>query len=154
MHFPTALKQGSRIRKADPVHLRLDPGKARILAGPARAQIDSLEGSGGNREFRWLLLVPDAKETAAKPPTITLHAADSQGGRSHPDNPSGPTKVGRGGKDQSQRMISGITIPTRCERCKLMGQEYRRKTGTTARSSRCRDGWSSLSCLRMSDRAL
>lgn len=78
--FPTALKHGSRIRKADPVHLRLDSGVARILAGPARAQINGLEGSGDNREFRWLLLVPDAREPGAKAPTITLHAATPKAG--------------------------------------------------------------------------
>ena len=78
--FPTALERGSRNRKADPVHLRLDPGSTRLLAGPARAQIDSLGGAGGNREFRWLLLVPSEKQTAVKSPTITLHAATPKAG--------------------------------------------------------------------------
>ena len=77
--FPTALNRGSHIRKADPIHLRLDSGLARILAGPARAQVDSLDGSGGSREFRWLLLVPKAKGSA-KPPTITLHAVTPKAG--------------------------------------------------------------------------
>ena len=36
--LPTALAQGVRTRKADPVRVRLDPGTARILAGPARAR--------------------------------------------------------------------------------------------------------------------
>ena len=35
--LPTALAQGVRTRKADPVRVRLDPGTAKILAGPARA---------------------------------------------------------------------------------------------------------------------
>ena len=78
--FPTALKRGSSNRKADPIHLRLDSGSARILAGSARAQVDSLDGSGGRREFRWLVLVPKAKDAAAKPPTITLHAVSPKAG--------------------------------------------------------------------------
>ena len=61
--FPTALTQGVRNRKAAPVRLRLDTGSARLLAGPARTQIDALGGSGGYREFRWLILVSDPKRS-------------------------------------------------------------------------------------------
>jgi hypothetical protein len=70
--LPTALAQGGRTRKADPVRVRLDPGPGRILAGPARAQIDTLGGSGGHKEFRWLILTPDRGKDAATPPTITI----------------------------------------------------------------------------------
>jgi hypothetical protein len=79
--FPTALARGVRTRKADPVRVRLDPGPARILAGPARAQIDTLSGSGGHREFRWLLLAPERGKDAATPPTITLQASSPKAGQ-------------------------------------------------------------------------
>jgi hypothetical protein len=80
--FPTALAHGVRTRKADPVRVRLDPGSARILAGPARAQIDALGGSGGHKEFRWLVLAPapETKADAAAPPPITLHASSPKAG--------------------------------------------------------------------------
>ena len=58
--LPTALAQGVRTRKADPVRVRLDPGAAKILAGPARA--DRHPGRfRGHREFRWLVLAPRAR---------------------------------------------------------------------------------------------
>ena len=79
--LPTALAQGVRTRKADPVRVRLDPGTAKILAGPARAQIDTLGGSGGHKEFRWLVLAPDPGKDAATPPTITLHVSSPKAGQ-------------------------------------------------------------------------
>jgi hypothetical protein len=78
--LPTALAQGVRTRKADPVRVRLDPGPARLLAGPAREQIDALGGSGGHKEFRWLILAPVPGPEAATPPSITLHASSPKAG--------------------------------------------------------------------------
>jgi hypothetical protein len=79
--LPTALAQGVRTRKADPVRVRLDPGPGRILAGSARAQIDSLGGSGGHKEFRWLILAPDRAKDATAPPKITLQASTPKAGQ-------------------------------------------------------------------------
>jgi hypothetical protein len=76
--LPTALAQGVRTRKAEPVRVRLDPGPGRILAGPARAQIDTLGGSGGHKEFRWLILAADRGKDAA---TITLQASTPKAGQ-------------------------------------------------------------------------
>lgn len=57
--LPTALAQGLTTRKAPPVLVRLDLGGAKLLAGKALNRIDALAGSGGSREFRWLVLAPE-----------------------------------------------------------------------------------------------
>jgi hypothetical protein len=58
-YFPTAIAQGQTTRKAPPVLVRLRLGTAKLLAGKGLNRIDSLPGSGGTREFRWLVLAPD-----------------------------------------------------------------------------------------------
>ena len=58
-NFPTALAQGVRTKTAFPVLVRLDIGKARLLAGRKLEKIDTLGGSGGHREFKWLLSAPE-----------------------------------------------------------------------------------------------
>lgn len=57
--LPTAMAQGVRTRKAPQVLVRLDPGKAKLLAGRPLERIDALAGSGGRREFRWLVQAPE-----------------------------------------------------------------------------------------------
>jgi hypothetical protein len=76
--FPTALVQGTRSRKAPPVRVRLEVGAGRLLAGPARSHLDALGGSGGRREFRWLVLAPE--DTGAKPFAVTLSASTPKAG--------------------------------------------------------------------------
>lgn len=78
--LPTALARGVRARKADPVRVRLEPDAGKVLAGPARAQIDTLGGSGGRKEFRWLVLAPEARPDAADPPAVTLHVSSPKAG--------------------------------------------------------------------------
>ena len=58
--LPTALAQGVKTRRGLPVLVRLDPAGAdlKVLSGKALERIDALPGSGGRREFRWLLLAP------------------------------------------------------------------------------------------------
>ena len=50
---------------------------------PARPapQIDSLGGSGGHKEFRWLILAPVPGKDAATPPTIALQASSPKAGQ-------------------------------------------------------------------------
>ncbi|MFO0889185.1 MAG: M14 family metallopeptidase [Isosphaeraceae bacterium] len=78
--FPTALVRGTRSRKAPPVRVRLDVGSGRLLAGPPRSQFDSLGGSGGRREFRWLVMALDADDAGAKPYAVTLSASTPKAG--------------------------------------------------------------------------
>jgi hypothetical protein len=59
-YLPSALAQGVRTRKADPVLIRLDLAGAKLLAGRVLERIDTLPGSGGRREFRWLILAPES----------------------------------------------------------------------------------------------
>ena len=61
--LPTALAQGVVTRKASPVLVKLEPGDAKLLSGKALNRVDALAGSGGSREFRWLVLVPEGKKT-------------------------------------------------------------------------------------------
>ena len=74
-YLPTALAQGVRTRKAPPVLVRLDLGGARLLAGRSREQIDALAGSGGRKEFRWLVLAPEGVEL------ISLDVSSPKAGR-------------------------------------------------------------------------
>ena len=73
-YLPTALAQGLTTRKAPPVLVRLSLGQARLLAGKALNRVESLAGSGGSREFRWLVLAPS--ETRA----LTLEATCPKAG--------------------------------------------------------------------------
>jgi hypothetical protein len=74
-YLPTALAQGVRTRQADPVLVRLKADGAKILAGRALNRIETLAGSGGRQEFRWLVLVPDTIKT------IILEVATHKAGR-------------------------------------------------------------------------
>lgn len=74
--LPTALAQGTRTRQAAPVLVRLDPGAARIVAGQPLERVPSLAGSGGLREFRWVVLVP-----AEGQKDVTIEAACPKAGR-------------------------------------------------------------------------
>ncbi len=56
--MPTALAQGVANRKAPAVLVRLGLGDAKLLSGKALVRADALAGSGGSREFRWLILAP------------------------------------------------------------------------------------------------
>ena len=71
---PTALAQGVRTRKAPPVLVRLKLGKATLLAGETLTRIDALAGSGGRREFRWLVLAP------AEAKSVTIEASCPKAG--------------------------------------------------------------------------
>jgi hypothetical protein len=74
-YLPTALAQGGRTRKAPPVLVRLKAANAKLLAGKPLERIASLPGSGGLKEFRWLLLAPDGVKSA------TLEVSCPKGGR-------------------------------------------------------------------------
>ena len=58
-YLPTALAQGVTTRKAPPVLVKLEVGAAKILSGEALSRIPTLAGSGGFREYRWLVLAPE-----------------------------------------------------------------------------------------------
>jgi hypothetical protein len=74
-YLPTALAQGVHTRKAPPVLVRLDLGGARLLAGRERERIDALAGSGGRKEFRWLVLAPEGVTS------ISLDVSSPKAGR-------------------------------------------------------------------------
>ncbi len=61
--LPTALAQGVVTRKAAPVLVKLELDEAKLLGGKALERIDALAGSGGSREFRWLVLMPERKKS-------------------------------------------------------------------------------------------
>jgi len=63
-YLPTAMAQGVRTRQAPPVLVRLDPKAGKILAGRALERVESLAGSGGRREFRWLVLATEGGAVA------------------------------------------------------------------------------------------
>ena len=75
--LPTSLAQGLVTRKGAPVLVKLDLGDAKLLSGRALNRIDALPGSGGSREFRWLVLVPEGKKTLAL--EVTCPKAGSAG---------------------------------------------------------------------------
>lgn len=54
--WPTALAQGVTTRQADPVRVRIALDGAKLLAGPLLDRVPTLGGSGGKKEYRWLLL--------------------------------------------------------------------------------------------------
>lgn len=72
--LPTAMAQGVINRKAPPVLVKLDLGDAKLLSGKALNRIEALAGSGGTREFRWLILVPGGKKA------ITIEATCPKAG--------------------------------------------------------------------------
>jgi hypothetical protein len=74
-YLPTALAQGVRTRQADPVLVRLKADGAKILAGRAVDRIETLAGSGGRQEFRWLVLAPERVDS------IALEVATPKAGR-------------------------------------------------------------------------
>lgn len=74
-YLPTALAQGVRTRKADPVLVRLQTGDAKLLAGRALNRLDTLAGSGGHQEFRWLVQAPESVKS------ITIEATTPKAGR-------------------------------------------------------------------------
>ncbi|RUL82965.1 M14 family zinc carboxypeptidase [Tautonia sociabilis] len=63
--FPTALAQGVTTRQAPPVLVRPVLGAAKLLAGPKLDRVNALAGSGGSKQYRWLVLAPEAGETIA-----------------------------------------------------------------------------------------
>ena len=79
--FPTALAQGIATRKAPPVLVKLGLGDAKLLAGRARDRVESLAGSGGSREFRWLVLAPPGTRT------VTLEASCPRAGSARREIP-------------------------------------------------------------------
>ena len=75
-YLPTALAQGSKTRKAAPVLVKLLPvDKIKILSGKRLEKIDSLGGSGGRKDFRWLIQVPAGTKT------VTIEASCPKAGR-------------------------------------------------------------------------
>jgi hypothetical protein len=72
--LPTALAQGVTTRKALPVLVKLELGDAKLISGRALNRIDALAGSGGLREYRWLVVVPEGKKS------ITLEATCPKAG--------------------------------------------------------------------------
>ncbi|WZP00828.1 M14 family metallopeptidase [Isosphaeraceae bacterium EP7] len=85
--LPTATAQAAKIRRTEPVLVRLDPAGATILAGRPLERIDVLAASGGRKELRWLLLLPANAPQGAEPPTITLDAAAPRAGRARASVP-------------------------------------------------------------------
>ncbi len=73
-YLPTALAQGLTTRRTPPVLVKLGAGKATLLGGRALNRIDTLAGSGGSREFRWLVLAPEDVKT------VTLEASSARTG--------------------------------------------------------------------------
>jgi hypothetical protein len=74
-YLPTALAQGTRTGRAFPVLVRLKAGSARLLAGKPLDRIPTVAGSGGRKEYRWLLLAPEQVKAA------TLEVSCPQAGR-------------------------------------------------------------------------
>jgi hypothetical protein len=74
--LPTALAQGVLTRKSPPVLVKLALGDAKLISGKALYRIDSLAGSGGYREFRWVIVAPEGKKT-----TLKLEATCPKAGR-------------------------------------------------------------------------
>jgi Zinc carboxypeptidase len=72
--LPTALAQGLTTRKAPPVLVKLGVGNAKLLSGRALIRVDTLGGSGGSREFRWLILAPEGTKV------VTLEATCPKAG--------------------------------------------------------------------------
>ena len=76
-YLPTALAQGLITRKAPPILIKLGLGKATLLGGRPLNRVETLVGSGGSREFRWLILAPeDVKSISldvASPRTGPVH---------------------------------------------------------------------------------
>lgn len=73
--FPTALAQGVRTKSAPPVLVRLETGKAKLLAGKKLERIDALAGSGGHRQFRWLVQASEGVDA------VTLDVSCAKGGK-------------------------------------------------------------------------
>ncbi len=73
-YLPTALAQGVLTRKAPPVLVKLDAAGAKLLSGRALNRVDTLTGSGGHREYRWLVLAPEATKA------LTLEASSPKAG--------------------------------------------------------------------------
>jgi hypothetical protein len=74
-YFPTALAQGVTTRQAPPVLVRPILGDATLLAGPKLDRINALDGSGGSREYRWLILAPQGVDS------LQLEASCPRAGR-------------------------------------------------------------------------
>lgn len=64
-YFPTALAQGVTTRQAAPIVVRPVLGEAKLLGGPIVDRIDRLAGSGGSKEYRWLVLAPEGVDSVA-----------------------------------------------------------------------------------------
>jgi hypothetical protein len=64
-YFPTALAQGVTTRQAAPIVVRPVLGEAKLLGGPIVDRIDRLAGSGGSKEYRWLILAPEGLDSVA-----------------------------------------------------------------------------------------
>jgi hypothetical protein len=56
--MPTALAQGGYTRRRSPINVELSADGMRFLGDEARRTVESLDGRGGSRDFRWLLLGP------------------------------------------------------------------------------------------------
>jgi len=80
-YLPTALAQGVTTRKAPPVLVKLDLRGAKLLAGQALNRIDTLAGSGGFREYHWLLLAPEGVKA------VTLDVSCPKAGSDRKDIP-------------------------------------------------------------------
>ena len=80
--LPTALAQGVATRKAAPVLVKLDLGAAKLLAGKALVRVDALAGSGGSREFRWLILDARGDEVDHAPKKSSPPRPGRRAGRS------------------------------------------------------------------------
>jgi Zinc carboxypeptidase len=74
-YLPTALAQGVKTHKADPVLVRLRTDKAKLLTGKPLERINSLPGSGSRRTYRWLVSAPEDVKT------ITLEVSCPKAGR-------------------------------------------------------------------------
>ena len=70
----TALAQGVATRKAPPVLVKLEAGGGKVLSGRPLNRIDTLTGSGGHREYRWLVLAPEGTRA------VTIEATSPKAG--------------------------------------------------------------------------
>jgi hypothetical protein len=73
--LPTALAQGVKTRRANPVLVRLGPEAVRVVGGRRLERVETLAGSGGNRTFRWIVAVPDGVDR------LTIEASCPRAGR-------------------------------------------------------------------------
>ena len=82
--------------------MKLEVGGAKILSGQALNRIPTLAGSGGSREFRWLVLISEGTKA------ITLDVSCPKGGI----GPEGNRPAGQGLRPPRRIVMPGMTLPS------------------------------------------